>query len=100
MSEPAPTADTATLEHPGYATFVAVWALLVALTGMLVLLSHLGQRAALWGLLTISPFKASLVFYYFMHLRYEGPLIKSIMLIALGTLLIFLALLFADIAFA
>ena len=40
------------------------------------------------------------MFYYFMHLKYEGPLIKSILLIALGTLLIFLALLFADIAFA
>jgi cytochrome c oxidase subunit 4 len=100
MSEPSTTADTATLEHPGYGTYVAVWAALVILTGGLVLLSHLGQRAAVWGLLTISPFKAGLVFYHFMHLRYEGPLIKSIMLIALGTLLIFLALLFADIAFA
>ena len=100
MSEPATTAHTAPLGRPGYGTFVAVWAVLVVLTGLLVLLSHFGQRAALWGLLTISPFKAGLVFYYFMHLRYEGPLIKSIMLIALGTLLIFLTLLFADIAFA
>ncbi|MBN1608090.1 MAG: cytochrome C oxidase subunit IV family protein [Polyangiaceae bacterium] len=100
MSEPATPAHAAPLEHPRYGTFVAVWAVLVALTGLLVLLSHFGQRPALWSLLTISPFKAGLVFYYFMHLRYEGPLIKSILLIALATLLIFLTLLFADIAFA
>jgi cytochrome c oxidase subunit IV len=100
MSDPSPTANAATLGSPGYKTYLAVWAALVALTGGLVLLSHLGQRTAVWGLLTISPFKAGLVFYYFMHLRHEGPLIKSIMLIALGTLLVFLALLFSDIAFA
>jgi cytochrome c oxidase subunit 4 len=100
MSEPSINTDTVTLEHPGYGTFIAIWAALVALTGLLVVLSHFGQRAAVWGLLTVSPFKAGLVFYYFMHLKYEGPLIKSILLIALGTLLIFLALLFADIAFA
>jgi cytochrome c oxidase subunit 4 len=74
--------------------------MLVLLTGFLVVLSHIGPKAATWGLLTISPIKAGLVFYYFMHLKYEGPLLKAVMLIALGTLLIFLTLLFADVAFA
>ena len=34
-----------------------------------------------------------------MHLRWEGPLLKGVVLVALGTLLIFFALLFADVAF-
>jgi cytochrome c oxidase subunit 4 len=86
--------------HPGYRTFIGVWLALVLLTGILVLLSHFGPQAAVWGLLCVTPFKAGLVFYYFMHLKYEGPLLRAVLLAALGTLLIFLTLLFADIAFA
>ena len=39
------------------------------------------------------------IFYYFMHLKYEGPLFKVVVLVTLGTLLIFFALLFSDVAF-
>ena len=74
--------------HPGFGTFIAVWAVLVVLTGALVLLSHFGIRAAVWGLLTITPVKAALVLYFFMHLKYEEPLLKGVVLIALLTLLI------------
>jgi cytochrome c oxidase subunit 4 len=84
---------------PGPGLFVAVWAALVALTALLVLISHFGQTGAVWGLLLITPFKAGLVFYFFMHLKYEGLLLKGIVAVALGTLLIFFALLFADVAF-
>ena len=87
------------IEHPGYGTFVKVWLALVILTGLLVLMSHLGPRQAVWGLLLLTPLKAGLVFYFFMHLRYEGPLLKGIVLITLGTLLIFFALMFSDVAF-
>jgi cytochrome c oxidase subunit 4 len=85
--------------HPGYGTFIKVWVALLVLTGMLVGLSHLGQTAAVWGLLTLTPLKAGLVFYFFMHLRYENALLKVVVLVTLGTLLIFFALLFADVAF-
>ena len=85
--------------HPGYGTFIAVWVVLVLFTCALVGLSHLGQGAAVWGLLTLTPLKAALVFYFFMHLRYEGPLFKIVILVTLGTLLIFFALLFSDVAF-
>jgi len=85
--------------HPGYGTFIKVWGALVILTGLLVLASHLGQTAAVWGLLTLTPLKAGLVFYFFMHLKYEGPLLKAVVLVTLGTLLIFFALLFSDVAF-
>jgi cytochrome c oxidase subunit 4 len=100
MSNLSNDRQPAALEHPGYGTFIRVWLVLVVLTAALVGLSHLGPKAATLGLLTISPVKAGLVFYYFMHLKYEGPLLKAVMLVALGTLLIFLTLLFADIAFA
>jgi cytochrome c oxidase subunit 4 len=85
--------------HPTYATFVKVWVALLVLTGCLVLLSHAGPRAAVWGLLTLTPVKAGLVFYYFMHLKYEGALLKGVVLVTVGTLLIFFVLLYSDIAF-
>ena len=85
--------------HPGYGTFIKVWVVLLVLTGTLVGLSHVGQTAAVWGLLLLTPLKAGLVFYFFMHLKYEPPLLKVVVLVTLGTLLIFFALLFSDVAF-
>jgi cytochrome c oxidase subunit 4 len=103
MSEPSHTASLGDPEahhaSPGYGLFVAVWAALVALTALLVVVSHTGQTGAVWGLLLITPFKAGLVFYFFMHLKYEGMLLKGVVAIALGTLLIFFALLYSDVAF-
>ena len=86
-------------EHPGYGTFIKVWVALLVLTACLVGMSHVSQTYAVWGLLTLTPLKAGLVFYFFMHLRYEGPLLKIVVLVTLGTLLIFFALLFSDVAF-
>lgn len=102
MSEPAQHSTQSQdhwSEQPGYGTYIQVWVALLLLTGLLVMLSHLGPRQAVWGLLTITPLKAGLVFYFFMHLKYEGPLLKGLVLVALGTLLIFFSLLFSDIAF-
>ena len=93
------TASAGRHAGPGYATLVAVWACLVTLTGLLVLVSRAGQGAAVWGLLLITPLKAALVFYFFMHLKYEVLLLKTVVAVALGTLIIFFALLFADVAF-
>nr|WP_320134150.1 cytochrome C oxidase subunit IV family protein [uncultured Holophaga sp.] len=91
--------DSSEHGHPTYGTFIAVWVVLVLLTLSLVGLSHLSQSAAVWGLLTLTPLKAALVIYFFMHLRYEGPLLKAVAFVTLGTLLIFFALMFADVAF-
>ncbi|HEY3269590.1 MAG TPA: cytochrome C oxidase subunit IV family protein [Geothrix sp.] len=99
MSEHAEHAVDHAQDHPGYGTFIKVWVALLILTGCLVGVSHLGQTYAVWGLLTLTPLKAGLVFYFFMHLKYEGPLLKMVVLVTLGTLLIFFALLFSDVAF-
>ncbi len=99
MSESTNAVGEHAAEHPGYGTFVLVWVGLLLLTGALVGLSHLGQSYAVLGLLTITPLKAALVFYFFMHLKYEPTLFKGVLLVTLGTLLIFFALLFSDVAF-
>jgi cytochrome c oxidase subunit 4 len=99
MSESPTSVSHPAEQHPGYGIFITVWIVLLILTTGLVLLSRLGQTPAVWGLLTLTPLKASLVFYFFMHLKYEGALLKAVVVVALGTLLIFFALLFSDVAF-
>jgi len=90
-------------EHPhivGYGTFIRVWAALVALTLALVGVSATHSKALMvLGLLTITPTKASLVFYYFMHLKYESPALKYMVAITLSVLVIFLVLTFSDYLF-
>ena len=83
-----------------YGTYLKVWGLLVLLTGLLVFAGRgFHETLAVPGLLTITPVKASLVFYFFMHLRHERPYLRGMVFVALGTLMIFLTLLFADVAF-
>ncbi len=88
--------------HPvvEYRTYVAVWASLVFLTGLLVVAGRLfHETLSVPALLTITPVKAALVFYYFMHLKYEKAYIKGMIFVALLTLTIFVGLLFSDISF-
>jgi cytochrome c oxidase subunit 4 len=99
MSEHAEHSPEQHLEHPGYGTFIKVWVALLLLTGALVSLSLVSQSYAVLGLLTLTPLKAALVFYFFMHLKYEPPLLKIVLLVTLGTLLIYFAMLFSDVAF-
>jgi cytochrome c oxidase subunit 4 len=88
--------------HPvvGYATFIKVWILLVALTLALVSLSALhSPNLAVIGLLIITPTKASLVLFYFMHLKYESTTLKYMVTVALLALVIFVGLTFSDYLF-
>jgi cytochrome c oxidase subunit 4 len=99
-----PTAPASSVASPaaaahvvGYATFVKVWIALVILTGALVGLSSLGSpNLAVLGLLLITPTKASLVFFYFMHLKYESTALKAMVAVAIAVLIIFIGLTFAD----
>ena len=85
-----------TIEYP---TLLKVWATLVVLTGMLVAASRVSAAAAVWAMLVITPLKASLVLYFFMHLKYEKVLLKAMVFVALSTLVIFIGMLFLDISF-
>ena len=80
-----------------YGTFIKVWLALVALTAALVGLSLTHRpNLALLGLLIITPTKASLVFYYFMHLKYESVALKYMVAAAIFVLVIFIGLTFSD----
>jgi cytochrome c oxidase subunit IV len=82
-----------------YRTCALVWAVLVLLTGTLVVVSRLGRDLAVMAMLLLTPLKAGLVFYFFMHLKYESPTLKLMVFVALFTLLVFIALMFLDIPF-
>lgn len=82
-----------------YSTFLRVWIVLILMTILLVVVSELQHEAlSVWAMLTVTPIKAGLVFYYFMHLKYENNLLKGMLAIALASLIIFIGLLFLDLS--
>jgi cytochrome c oxidase subunit IV len=92
--------DSATHTHvvPN-GTFVRVWLALLVLTTLLVLASKLQHEAlSVWAMLILTPIKAGLVFYFFMHLKYERTLLKGMLFVTLAVLIIFIGFLFFDIA--
>jgi len=94
--------DAAHEEHHiiGYGTFVAVWGLLLLLTLLLVGANTLlPPLAAAVATLVITPVKAGLVFYYFMHLKYESTTLKTMVFVALASLVVFIGMLFLDYPF-
>ena len=84
----------------GYGTFIKVWLALVGLTAALVAVSasHVPGLAVI-AMLIITPTKASLVFFFFMHLKYESTALKYMVAIALFVLVIFVGLTFTDYLF-
>jgi cytochrome c oxidase subunit IV len=81
-------------------TLVRVWLLLVLLTAVLVLTSKLFHRAlSVPAMLIVTPVKAGLVFFYFMHLKYERPLLKGLVFLTLGLLVMVIGLLFSDLSY-
>ena len=79
-------------------TYVAVWLSLLMLTGITITVAgmHLDKFSTLTALL-IASIKASLVLWFFMHLKYERRLFQFMFLIPLATLTVMIALTFFDI---
>jgi len=83
-----------------YPTVVKVWLMLIVLTAILVYVSEVYHEAlSVAAMLTITPLKAGLVMYYFMHLKYEKPFLKSMVFVTLFILTLFIALTFLDLAY-
>ncbi len=83
-----------------YATLVKVWLLLLLLTAVLVFVSTVYHEAlSVPALLTLTPLKAGLVFFYFMHLKYERPFLKALVLMVLAVLILFIGLTFSDLSY-
>jgi cytochrome c oxidase subunit IV len=83
-----------------YPMLVRVWVLLVLLTAILVVVStRFHEALAMWAMLVITPVKAGLVMFYFMHLKYEKTLLKALVVITLFVLIIFIGLTFSDLSY-
>jgi cytochrome c oxidase subunit 4 len=84
---------------PGYGLFIAVWAALMVLTAITVEVStiHLGFLNVV-SAMTIASVKASLVVFFFMHLKYENRTLKTMVLVAFVILAIFIGFTFFDTA--
>ena len=83
-----------------YGTYVLVWFGLLALTGVTITVAnlHLGQFSILAAIL-IAAVKGTLVLMIFMNLKYEAPLFRIMLLLAIATLAVIMVLTFTDISF-
>ena len=83
-----------------YRTYVLVWLVLLVLTSVLVAVSRFfHEELSVWAMLFITPVKAGLVFFFFMHLKYEKPYLKALVFLTLGLLVMVIGILFFDIAY-
>jgi cytochrome c oxidase subunit 4 len=82
-----------------YRTYGIVWLILLVLTALLVVVSRINESLAVWAMLVITPIKAALVFFFFMHLKYEKPYLKALVFLTLGLLVMVIGILFFDIAY-
>lgn len=83
-----------------YGKLTAVWLGLIVLTALTVLIARIdlgGNRV--WGALAIASVKAGLVIAYFMHMKYEGRLLRLFLFIAFLTLAIFIGFTFFDVLY-
>lgn len=83
-----------------YETLIVVWLVLLGLTALLVVAGTLfHQTLSVAALLTVTPVKAGLVFYYFMHLKYEKPYLKTAIFVTLAALTVFITMTFLDLSY-
>ena len=81
-----------------YQTYIRVWLLLLVLTAVLVFTCKVfHELLSVWAMLIITPTKAGLVFFFFMHLKYEKPFLRALVFLTLGLLVMVIGLLFSDI---
>lgn len=84
----------------GAAPLVGVWAALVALTGALVAVNHfVPGNPGILAVVVITPTKAALVLWHFMHLREEGRAVRLMLMAAVITIVVFIGLLMVDYSF-
>jgi cytochrome c oxidase subunit 4 len=83
-----------------YKKLTGIWLILLALTALTVGITRidLGGYKVL-GALTIACVKAGLVIAVFMHMKYEGRLLRWLLFLALVTLAIFIGFTFFDVLY-
>lgn len=82
-----------------YALYAVVCLALVVLLAATVAIAklHLLVKYSVLAPLVIASIKAGLVLAFFMHLKYEGKFLKIMLLVAVATLTVFIALTFTDV---
>jgi cytochrome c oxidase subunit 4 len=96
-----PYHDTSQEQHVvNYGTYILVWFALIVLTGLTVAVSgtNLGGFSV-WTAILIAAIKTTLVLFVFMHLKYERPLFRWMILVALVAITIFIVLTFFDVSY-
>jgi len=83
-----------------YRKLTGIWLALLVLTGLTVAITRveLGGWKVL-GALTIACIKSGLVIAVFMHMKYEGRLLRWLLFLALVTLAIFIGFTFFDVLY-
>ena len=80
-----------------YSLYFKVWAVLIALTAVTVGVAHIEMyKYTVFTAMFVATVKVSLVLLYFMHLRFEKRMLWYMILAALITYGIFVALTFSD----
>ena len=81
-------------------TFVVVWIALLCLTGLTIMAAQMKMRE--WSMvanIAIASTKATLVLWFFMHLKYEKRSLKLIIILPLITVSVIIGLTFFDILY-
>ena len=83
-----------------YRTLAVVWLLLILFTAILVSASlFFHETLSVAAMLILTPIKAGLVFFYFMHLKYEKTYLKALVFLTLGLLVLVIGILFSDVLY-
>ena len=87
-------------EPAGYGSYFLTWFSLLALTAITVAAAgmHFGSMSVLVALV-IAVIKAAIVLYLFMHLKYEGPVIRYSFISTVVFLAIMIGFTFWDVAY-
>jgi cytochrome c oxidase subunit 4 len=80
-----------------YSFYVKVWVILLILTALTVAVTHVNLRQfSGFAALVIATIKAGIVMLFFMHVRYDKPVIAVMIGVTLAEYLIFIFLTFSD----
>jgi cytochrome c oxidase subunit IV len=93
--------DSGTEREPtGFNVYLLSWVALLVLTAITVTVAgmHLGKLSVFTAVI-IAAVKAAVVLFFFMHLKYEKPLFRTMACVALGALVVFIGLTFTDILY-
>ncbi len=83
-----------------YGKLATVWAILLVLTALTVWVARREIGFGhVWGSLAIACVKGGLVIAFFMHMKYEGRLLRWFLFVALSLLAIFIGFTFFDVLY-